>query len=478
MNSQVSGFITSKFEEIQSRIPITLSGFSKTDKASFQKMLDDNIEVFNDNASRDNKSIAANAANAANAAMSSTNNLYTGLEISNPIIFPMILPAPPEPTPEQKEADEILDEDRGLDPDENSVGSRIYGYYDEFGNYNEYVYDGEYGYYNGNLFDDLNKFDVSADSNLDKNITYLNRYGDEEIQEKIQNEIALASMRYGVDENLIKAVIMQESSFSPTSLSSAGAQGLMQLMPATSQELGITNPWDIEQNIDGGTRLLSKYLKDYDGNLKLVLAAYNAGPGAVRKYGGTPPYSETQDYIQKVIAYYNRYHNESPSLYDTSVIEPIEDTVKKDTAPATSAVKDSAPVNSAENDTGSGTSAVKDSVPGNSAVKDSAPVNSVGNDIVEGVSVIEDAVAGGSVTEDAAAGGSATEGAAARGSVTEDVTPGVSVKVDTVKKDSAPVNSVGSDIAEGVSVIEGAVTGGSATEDAAARGSVTEYSVE
>ena len=331
MSEKISGFITSKFAEIQSRVPITLAGFSGVNSPSFQKHLDDSLGTV-DNAAKEGAATASAASGGAGPS-------EAVVEISNPVIFPRILPAPPEP--------EIVQAEEQEESVDASNENRVYGYYDEFGNYQEYSYGdnslfegldnlGNFGNPSemsnlGNLENldnlDNNVANVGTGNNVDNNIAYLNRYGDAEIQAKIQEEITLASMRYGVDENLIKAVIMQESSFSPTSLSSAGAQGLMQLMPATSQGLGITNPWDIAQNIDGGSRLLSKYLEDYDGNLKLVLSAYNAGPGAVRKYGGVPPYKETQNYIQKVIAYYNRYHNESSSLYDSSVLDTAVETV-------------------------------------------------------------------------------------------------------------------------------------------------------
>jgi soluble lytic murein transglycosylase-like protein len=81
----------------------------------------------------------------------------------------------------------------------------------------------------------------------------------------------------------------------------------MQLMPGTAKSLGVGDPWDIDESIDGGTRLLRSHLEDYSGDLAMALAAYNAGPGAVRRYGGVPPYRETQDYIKKVIGYYEQY---------------------------------------------------------------------------------------------------------------------------------------------------------------------------
>jgi hypothetical protein len=118
------------------------------------------------------------------------------------------------------------------------------------------------------------------------------------------NEILEASSRYGVPDQLVTAVIRAESGFNPRAVSRKGAQGLMQLMPATASNLGVRNSFDPRENIHGGVRHLRGLIDRFPGNLPLAIAAYNAGEKAVLTYGGIPPYPETQDYVGKVLRFY------------------------------------------------------------------------------------------------------------------------------------------------------------------------------
>ena len=113
-----------------------------------------------------------------------------------------------------------------------------------------------------------------------------------------------AANTYGVDVNLLTAIAKQESNFTADATSSSGAMGIMQLMPATAQGLGVSDAYDPYENIMGGAKYISQLLSRYDGDVSLALAAYNAGSGNVAKYGGIPPFAETQNYVSKVLGYY------------------------------------------------------------------------------------------------------------------------------------------------------------------------------
>ena len=116
--------------------------------------------------------------------------------------------------------------------------------------------------------------------------------------------IDAAAKRNELDPALLTAVIQRESDFDPRAISRAGAQGLMQLMPGTAKELGVTDPFDPRQNVEGGAAYLRGLIDRYHGRLDLALAAYNAGAGAVDRYGGVPPYPETQDYVRGILGAY------------------------------------------------------------------------------------------------------------------------------------------------------------------------------
>lgn len=119
--------------------------------------------------------------------------------------------------------------------------------------------------------------------------------------------IRQAAERHGLEPALVRAVVHAESNFNHRAVSRAGAQGLMQLMPKTQRTLGVRNPYDVHQNLDGGSRLLKELLARYRNDLRLAAAAYNAGPDAVERYRGIPPYAETRNYVRRVTQLYARY---------------------------------------------------------------------------------------------------------------------------------------------------------------------------
>lgn len=125
--------------------------------------------------------------------------------------------------------------------------------------------------------------------------------GRAETAERIERAIQAAAERHGIAPDLLRAVVRAESNFDPRAVSAKGAMGLMQLMPDTARELGVSRPFDIQQNVDGGARYLRQMLDRFGGDLRLALAAYNAGPAAVERYEGEVPFTETRDYVRRVL---------------------------------------------------------------------------------------------------------------------------------------------------------------------------------
>jgi soluble lytic murein transglycosylase-like protein len=138
-------------------------------------------------------------------------------------------------------------------------------------------------------------------------------------------QITAAATKYGIDPALLKGLIRQESNFNASAQSGAGAQGLTQLMPGTASSLGV-DPSDPAQAIEGGAKYLKQQLDRFGGDPSKALAAYNAGPGAVAKYGGVPPYAETQNYVQKVLGYAAEYEGTAATTAATTSAVPVTTT--------------------------------------------------------------------------------------------------------------------------------------------------------
>ncbi len=137
-------------------------------------------------------------------------------------------------------------------------------------------------------------------------------------QLQVDAAIDAAAARHHVDPNLVRSIIKVESNFNPNAVSRKGAMGLMQLMPSTARELNVTNPFDVEQNVEAGTKHFAGLMNNFNGDVSKSLAAYNAGAGAVTRHGGVPPYAETKDYVKRITKLYGQ-DNPFPAVASTSI---------------------------------------------------------------------------------------------------------------------------------------------------------------
>jgi hypothetical protein len=142
-------------------------------------------------------------------------------------------------------------------------------------------------------------------------------------QQDIDAAIDAAAARHHVDPSLVRSVVKVESNFNPNAVSRKGAMGLMQLMPSTARSLNVSNPFDPTQNVDAGVRHLRKLLDSYGGNVRLTLAAYNAGAGAVARSAGVPHFRETQDYVRRITNLYNGGTEPGPHIFGRPAYEPV-----------------------------------------------------------------------------------------------------------------------------------------------------------
>jgi hypothetical protein len=142
-------------------------------------------------------------------------------------------------------------------------------------------------------------------------------------QQDIDAAIDAAAARHHVDPSLVRSVVKVESNFNPNAVSRKGAMGLMQLMPSTARSLNVANPFDPAQNVDAGVRHLRKLLDSYGGNVRLSLAAYNAGAGAVARSAGVPHFRETQDYVRRITNLYNGGSEPGPHIFGSPAHEPV-----------------------------------------------------------------------------------------------------------------------------------------------------------
>lgn len=193
-----------------------------------------------------------------------------------------------------------------------------YGLYGNYGNYNSYGLSGL-----GSLYGTGSTYGTGQDTfgQILQNTAAVSTSGG--ISTPMDEIFEEASKETGVDIRLLKAVGKAESNFKASATSRCGAMGVMQLMPGTAKSLGVTDAYDARQNIMAGSRYLAKLLDKYDGDTKLALAAYNAGSGNVAKYGGIPPFKETQNYVKRVLEYAGEDFNTN-QMVDTSASGDIQ----------------------------------------------------------------------------------------------------------------------------------------------------------